>query len=325
MRRHKLELSRGLLAFAALLASAVLASAAQTADPVFPTGSRIGLVPPAGMVMSHTFPGFENRDKKAAILVSTMPAAAYAQIEKSAADEVLKQQHFVVEKRESIQLSFGKGLLITGKLLLDKVWYRKWLLAAPATDVTALVSVQLQLADTTYSDAAVRAALSTVVLRARVPDAELLSLLPFKVGALAGFHIDDVLPGRALMLVDPRSDQDTQAPVRTVKARFLVAAEPGGPNDPEQRGAFARSLFDQLSGIKDVRVTMSEPLPFNGQPGFQTMAQAKDARSNEDLMVIQWLRFGGGAFLQMVGISRADIWTDELARLRQVRDSIDPQ
>jgi hypothetical protein len=42
-------------------------------------------------------------------------------------------------------------------------------------------------------------------------------------------------------------------------------------------------------------------------------------------MVIQWLRFGGGVFLQMVGIARADIWTDELARLRQVRDSIDPQ
>ncbi|HEY2526954.1 MAG TPA: hypothetical protein VGJ20_03235 [Xanthobacteraceae bacterium] len=324
MRHHKLKLSRG-LAFAAVLASAALTSVAQAADPVFPTGSRIGLVPPAGMATSHTFPGFEDSDKKAAILISTMPAAAYPEIEKSAADEVLKKQGFIVEKREPMQLSFGKGFLITGKLSLDKVLYRKWLLAAPATNLTALVSVQVPQPDATYSDAAVRAALSTLAVRATVPEAELLSLLPFKVGALAGFHIDDVLPGRALMLVDPRTDQDTKAPIHTFNARFLVAAEQGGPSDPDERGEFARLLFDRINGIKDVRVNMSEPLPFNGQPGFQTMAQAKDARSNEDLMVVQWLRFGGGVFLQMVGISRADIWTDELARLRRVRDSIDPQ
>jgi hypothetical protein len=39
-------------------------------------------------------------------------------------------------------------------------------------------------------------------------------------------------------------------------------------------------------------------------------------------MVAQWLRFGGGAFLQMVGMAQADGWTDALTRLRTVRDSI---
>ena len=36
-----------------------------------------------------------------------------------------------------------------------------------------------------------------------VPEAEKLSLLPFSVDDLAGFHVAEVLPGRALMLVDP--------------------------------------------------------------------------------------------------------------------------
>ena len=55
---------------------------------------------------------------------------------------------------------------------------------------------------------------------------------------------------------------------------------------------------------------MSEPLRIGGQSGFQTKAEAKDARTGTDVRVVQWLRFGGGGYLQMVGIARADGWTN---------------
>jgi len=70
---------------------------------------------------------------------------------------------------------------------------------------------------------------------------------------------------------------------------------------------------------------MSEPLRIGGQLGYQTMAEAKDARSGIDVMVVQWLRFGSGGFLQMIGVARADNWTGFLARIRTVRDSIEPK
>ena len=34
------------------------------------------------------------------------------------------------------------------------------------------------------------------------------------------------------------------------------------------------------------------------------MAEAKDARSGADVMVVQWLRFGSGGFMQMIGVGR---------------------
>ncbi len=68
---------------------------------------------------------------------------------------------------------------------------------------------------------------------------------------------------------------------------------------------------------------MSEPLRIGGQSGYQTMAEAKDVRTGTDLMVVQWLRFGSGGYLQMVGIAPADAWTGTLARLRTVRDSVE--
>jgi len=77
--------------------------------------------------------------------------------------------------------------------------------------------------------------------------------------------------------------------------------------------------------VDSVHITMSEPLRIGGQSGYQTMAEAKDVHSGTDVMVVQWLRFGSGGFLQMTGIGRADVWTSMLSRLRAVRDSIQPK
>ena len=98
---------------------------------------------------------------------------------------------------------------------------------------------------------------------------------------------------------------------------------PGGPSDPADRANFAKLSFDEIGGIKNVHLTMSEPLRGGGQSGYQTMADAQDARTGADVKVVQWLRFGGGGFLQMIGIGPVDSWTAILARLRTVRDSVE--
>jgi hypothetical protein len=283
------------------------------------------MVPPAGMVPSDAFDGFADPGKDAAILIAVLPAAAYSQIEKTLDVDALKKQGVNLEKREAMQLSFGKGILLTGRQVADKAHYRKWMLVASASDLTALVTVQVPEKDNVYPDKVVRAALATLSVRADVPEQEELSLLPFAVADLAGFHIDGVIRGRALMLGDPGNPGDPAkaAADSSLETRLLIAAVPGGPREADDRANFARQSFGDIGGIRDVRLTVSEPLRINGQSGFQTMAEAKDARTGTDVMVVQWLRFGAGGFLQMVGIAHADAWPSALARLRTVRDSID--
>ena len=106
---------------------------------------------------------------------------------------------------------------------------------------------------------------------------------------------------------------------------MLIAAVPGGPTEADDRGKFARLAFGEIAGLRDVHLTMSEPLRLGRQWGYQTMAEAKDAGTGIDVQVVQWLRFGSGGFLQMVGVGPTDKWTSVLARLRTVRDSIDPK
>lgn len=315
-------------AFAVFAAVAFLAAApAFAANPVFPRGSRVGLVPPPGMVASDQFDGFADPSKDAAILINVLPAAAYAEIEKTLDTDVLRKQGVSVKKREPMKLDIGDGFLLIGQQAAEKVRYRKWLLVVQTTDLTALVTIQVPQQDDTYSDQVLRAALATLAERPKVPEAEELSLLPFAVGDLAGFHVEGVVRGRVLMLRDTSGENAADAakkvPETGPAARLLIAALPGGPADPADHANFARLLFNEIGGIGDVHVTMSEPLRLGGQSGYQTMAEAKDLRTGSDLMVIQWLRFGGGGFLQMIGLGRADAWPSVLSRFRAVRDSID--
>ncbi len=318
----------GLAAVLALTILSMPARSAEPAAPVFPAGSRIGLVPPPGMTPSKTFPGFVDPNKNAGIIINVLPAGAYADMEKTLTDDALKKRGMTVEKRQSLQLGIGKGDLVVGtQIAPDKTPYRKWLLLVPTGDLTAAVTVQAPESASAYSDAVVRAALATLALRGTVPEADYLSLLPFKVGDFAGFHIANVIPGRALLLIDapknPHMVVTQGLPEYEFDARFIITAVPGAPSDPDQRANFARTAFDTIGGIKDIQITMAEPVRIGSQEGFETVASAKDNGTGAKLMVVQWLRFGGGEFLQMIGISRADIWDTELSRMRTMRDSIE--
>src|SRR5690242_19183121 len=203
MNKKQVDLFTAMAALAASLIVALFVLPAYAAEPAFPTGSRIGLIPPAGMIASKTFPGFVDTDNKAAILITAMPGGAYAEMEKTLAPDALKKQGIVLEKRETLQLDIGKAVLITGtQVAPDKTTYRKWLLLAATPAGTAVVSVQVPVKSKAYSDAAVRAALDTLVLRNNVSETELLTMLPFTVGDLAGFRVANVIPGRALLLID---------------------------------------------------------------------------------------------------------------------------
>lgn len=310
----------GLAVLMALLLMMPIPGAA-AADVTFPAGSHLGLVPPAGMVPSRTFQGFEEPGTKAAILLTALPANAYEQLAKSMMPEAMKKEGIEVERREAIELPAGKGFVLSGRQTIEKERYRKWLLIASAGDVTALVNVQVPEQAANYSEEAVRAAFETLAVRPQIPEAEQLSLMPFRIGELAGFHVEDVLPGRAIVLVDPAS-QTAEGAGATAKGRMFIAALPGGPEEAAERDNFARVAFGQILGIKDVQLQDSGPLRIARQPGYQTLAKAKDSGTGADVMVVQWLRFGSGGFLRMIGIARADAWPEMFGRLRAVRDSV---
>ncbi|HEY4403231.1 MAG TPA: hypothetical protein VGN55_01165 [Xanthobacteraceae bacterium] len=296
-----------------LLCLFVLVMPAHADEVVYPPGSRIGLVPPRGLHASASFPGFEDRDKAVAVLLGALPPDAYAELEKSDSAEGLKKLGATLEKRELLNLPTGKAVLVIGRQ--DK--QHTWMLVAAMPDLTAMVTLRIpDTAKDVYSDSVVRAMFASLAVRPEVPIEEQLGLLPFRLGELAGFKIGGVLPGRGVLLTDAAGGT-------AIEPHIIIALMPGAAAEAADRDDIARQIFRSIPNLKDVRITGSESIRMSGQQGHEIMASAKDPATGAELSLVQWLRFGSGAYLHVVGMAPTPAWTQAYARFRSVRDGIE--
>ena len=295
---------------------------AEAAEPVFPPGSRIGLEPPAGMTVSKLFQGFEDREKNASIIFVELSGEAYTEIEKSFAVEALKAQGIDVQAREEFPLKDGRGFLVIAHLAVAGTPFRKWALVASEHDLTAVISIQVpDAAQDTYPDAALRASLATFTTRAAVPVQEQLDLLPFSLKDLAGFRIVRAAATGAALLTDGPKD----AIELDEQPLLLITFLPGVGDQVSDRDSLARRAMSGTPGVTDMRIVRSEAMRIAGQPGHEILVDAKDAKTETQLRVVQWLRFGPGGSLRVLGAVRKDEWDKVFPRFRAVRDGIEPK
>lgn len=303
---------------AALVLTALAAAPALGADAIFPPGSKLGLVPPPGLKASETFRGFEDRANNTAILLLEMPSEAYRDVEKAMTADGLKKQGVMVEKRENVTLKSGKAILIVGRQTAEGAKLRKWILVASTPEATALVTALIpENAQNVYPDGAMRTALASLEVRGSIPIEEKINLLPFKLEDYANLRAFRVEPNTIFLTDGPKDSLDA-----TEQSLLVVSAAVGGPAETASRESFARNLFSGVPGYKDVQITGSDVIRLAGQQTYQLMAEAKDSNTGKDVRLVQWLRFGNGAFVRFLGIARADQWSDAFPRFRTVRDSL---
>jgi hypothetical protein len=273
------------------------------------------------MRASPSFPGFEDRDSNAYIRLVALPGPAFAEIEKTLSSETLKKQGLSIEKRESFAMPGGNGILVVAQQNTGSARIRKWLLIAPLGELTALASVEIPLSVTRYPAAAIRTALATLTTRPHVPADEQLTQVPFKMGELSGFRLVRVVPGMALQLTDgPKDALDA-----TEQPHLVISVAPGGPEKPGDREKFARLALGGLPAFKEVRLISSDPMRIGGMAGHEVRAAGKDPQTGAEIEIVQWLRFGSGAYMRIVGFAPKENWTAALTRFRAVRDGLEPR
>src|SRR5690348_4901973 len=90
----------------AFFISLALGTTAFAADPIFPPGSRVGLVPPPGMSVGASYQGFEDREHRVAMLVSQVSAQTYERISQEFTPETIRQMGMEEVARDTLHLAF---------------------------------------------------------------------------------------------------------------------------------------------------------------------------------------------------------------------------
>ncbi len=313
---------------ALLMLALVLTGPVQAADAVFPVGSHIGMVPPPGMTPSATFPGFEDRERKAAILLNQVPAPIYEQFLKAMGAGAIDLPGVSNAKRELMLTDNGAAHLVSGDQEANGVKFRKWLMITRRniTDsktenaFSFIVTAQIpEDAQGAYPEEAVRKALGTVTLRAAIPPDEILDHLPFRVTERANFEgVRLLAPGQAVMLTEHPGIREIPSNEPVV----MISAGTGAPSRPDERATFSQNVLRSIQGFSNLRLTSQEPMRIGGQPGYEIRLEGQAAGDNTDVVIVQWMRFGVGGFIRLIGISPKASWLDNFTRFRQVRDGI---
>lgn len=315
-------LRRLLIPLLAALAALSLASPAGAA-PEFPTGLRVGLELPPALVMSRRFPGFEDPSHRVLVAIFELPGVAYDQLMQAGFDK--HTQGMTNVSKANFAIAGGEGYLVTGETKVnDQKAHRWFLLAKPkggdksdtSPSISSLIRVDVpDDARNVYSDAAVRKMLASVAFRP-APIQEQLGLLPFQLKDLAGFRVARVVPGGAI-LTDGPSDEFGKAK----QPYIIVSIGRGGPRDEALRGNFARDVL-RNGPLTDIRVTSADTIRIGRTRAYELRATAKDP-AGATVKAVQWLRFGAGGYMRIIGVTPEDDWDKLFHRFRAVRDGVD--
>jgi ribosomal protein L10 len=292
---------------------------ALAADPVFPPGVRVGMTPLVGLIPAKTFAGFESADESVKVLVAELPSEAYAEVMNA-----LKANPAVASgvKPESITTAAGMAYYTTETAKNGTSIVHRYSMILPGGTFAGYVAVQVpENAAKIYSDEAVRQMFASVVIRKEVPVEEKLGLMPFKVSELSAFkNVRTLTPGAAVLLADGDETASIEA------APFMVIGLMGSaPAQPDDRGRFAEQAATSIPGVRNWRITMSEPVRIDGMAGYETRIDATSGKDNTPVTMVQWLRFGGGQnSLRIIGSAPRDQWAKAFPRFRAVRDGIQP-
>ncbi len=301
-----------------LLAAAVWRPAL-AADATFPPGVRVGLAPLVGLSRAKSFTGFESEDQSVKVLVTELPPDAYSEV--SAAFKANPAGVGGV-KPEKIETPAGTAFYTAETAKDGANTVRRYSMILSGGTFSGYVAVQVpENATKIYSDDAVRQMFASAVTRKNVPVEEQLGLMPFNVTELSSFkNVRTLAPGAALVLAD--GDETTGFE----PAPFMVIGVLGvTPPQPDDRGRFAQQSATTIPGVRDARITMSEPIRIDGMPGYETRIDATSGKDNTSVTVVQWLRFGGPNMLRIIGSAPRDQWPTAFPRFRAVRDGIQPR
>ena len=311
-----MKLTRPLAALALLVATALPALAA---DAVYPPGLRLGMVPLVGLSTAKTFPGFESEDGNVKVLITELPPAAYGEVVGAFNANPAGNNGI---KPDKIETPAGLAYFTTESGKAGTTPVKRYSMIVPGTGFSGYVAVQVpENASKIYTDEAVRQMFATATTRKEVSADEQLGLMPFKIADLAGFKdIRTLVPGSSIILADGNESSGYES-----KPFMILGLIGSTPQQADDRARFAQEAALQIPGVRESRVTMSEPIRINGQQGFETRIDGVSGKDKTPVTVVQWIRFGGGTSLRIIASAPRDQWPDAFTRFRAVRDGIQPK
>lgn len=262
---------------------------------------------PEGFAPATSFSGLQNVGVGASFLVATAPAEAKAQFGPvmatlESAAQAMAPRGVTLSEKVEIAGSPALKALYKGAQVANGEAMEKWVGYYEAEQV---VLVTYQGPQGALESEKIAATFASIDFGTPATLEEKLAALPFVLGELGDMRVIDVISQSGVLLTLGEKDVDPEG-MQPVLIVVMSLGENAG--FPEDLGAFSDSLLRRVERIEidgDIRRAEASVA---GLPGFRSEAAAMTVGDATPLRVVQWMGFGDGRYVRVVGRSRADAW-----------------
>jgi len=302
----------------------LLISAAGSPQPVFPTGSSFGLIPPPGYRPSQGFIGFEGPGQ-GEIIFAELPPEAFAALRDGMNREALAARGMQEIERQEVPLNGQDtpALLIETVAQLGNQRIIRWLLLVPNAARTGLITANLPSKAPTGARAAMRKALSSTVVRSSVSLQEQRATLPFRFADRPSLTLQRVVSGGAAILSPPGAPIGT--PGHLEWPSMVIASGAGPPVATQELATFAIAALHGIRALRDLTITdIPEETRFAGLPAILLQAEASGSQAGGKLKIAQWLAvLPNGGRIAAIAQSPADGFDAAWPDFKAVAESVE--
>jgi hypothetical protein len=271
----------------------------------FPTVG-IKMRQPVGFEKADTFDGFGHRESQSSIMALSIPAPA-KKLSAGFTKEAISSRGWVFRDRQEIKIDGVPGVLVHFEQAAGGKVFLKWSVVFGDEDRSTIITATFPKELEKKESARLKAVLLTTRLE-RVEKPAPGTDLPFSL-----------VPSKKLKSTTGISKTLVYTKEGTFPARsprdplFIVTQSVGKPGAGDQK-TFAERRLRQTAHTKELSIRSSENIAVDGFKGYETIAEAKDEKSDTPLVVYQVMLFRGDSYVIMqglVGVEHCDEYLPE--------------
>ena len=289
-----------------------------TAEPVFGPGSRVGLLLPPDFFPSDQFAGYISPQEGGSILIIELPAEAYDEVS-GLSDAAWASKEIVVQSRVAMSIDGARAVLIKGRQFNSGVTFQKWVVIIGFDGFTALVTAQIPANVPEDRLAAIDQSLKSIQSRAALTVGEKVAALPFTIGSTDNMRVWNVFAGNTIGLTRGSKNivDGAEQPIL-----FITRSSSSGSAAGLSAENSSRLTIKKIATLSDIEIEDTDTVRFAGSDGFEIVARARVAETNEPVAIVQWVSMLDDGYMRIVGITRIETRAADFTAFRAIRDSV---
>lgn len=265
-------------------------------------GTKISLIKPEGFTEAETFPGFQQTDTGASIVITEMPAP-YSQIASTFTKENLKARGMTLLGKQNVTIDDYKGQLLQVTQVAHFTTFAKWIAVfGDATATVILVASLPQEMEDTLSEPLRDSLLSAKWQKNKVLDP--FAFLNFAIDTTPNLKFTQRVQN---MLLYTKSGV---IPTKSPEEPLFVVGPALSNIEVINQKQFSEKRIAQTEQVKNLAIDTSNEINIDGLSGYEIVARALDVETNTPLVVYQVMLFKGKTYYIMQGIVGSKLKTE---------------